>query len=132
MASALGLSVSAVAWGIHDVVNENMASAARVHIAEQGHDVRAFTLLATGGAGPVHVYYVARKLGLKRLICPASAGVASALGLLIAPARVDRTGSVAKRFSEMDLTALVAQYKAIEADASIVIEETASIHRQPT
>ena len=124
LASALGLSVSAVAWGIHDVVNENMASAARVHIAEQGHDVRAFTLLATGGAGPVHVYYVARKLGLKRLICPASAGVASALGLLIAPARVDRTGTVAKRFSEMDWPALEAQYKALEADASIVIEET--------
>ena len=124
LASALGLSVSEVAWGIHDVVNENMASAARVHIAEQGHDVRAFTLLATGGAGPVHVYYVARKLGLKRLICPASAGVASALGLLIAPARVDRTGTVAKRFSEMDWPALEAQYKALEADASIVIEET--------
>ena len=124
LASVLGLSVSAVAWGIHDVVNENMASAARVHIAEQGHDVRAFTLLATGGAGPVHVYYVARKLGLKRLICPASAGVASALGLLIAPARVDRTGTVAKRFSEMDWPALEAQYKALEADASIVIEET--------
>ncbi|MEC7397093.1 MAG: hydantoinase/oxoprolinase family protein [Pseudomonadota bacterium] len=124
LASALGLSVSAVAWGIHDVVNENMASAARVHIAEQGHDVRAFTLLATGGAGPVHVYYVARKLGLKRLICPASAGVASALGLLIAPARVDRTGTVAKRFSEMDWPALEAQYKALEADASIVIEAT--------
>ena len=45
LASSLGLSVPEVAWGIHDVVNENMASAARVHIAEQGHDVREFTLL---------------------------------------------------------------------------------------
>ena len=83
LAQALGLTVPEVAWGIHDVVNENMAAAARVHIAEQGNDVREFTLLATGGAGPVHAYYVARKLGLRRLICPASAGVASALGLLI-------------------------------------------------
>ena len=124
LARALGLSVSDVAWGIHDVVNENMASAARVHIAEQGHDVREFTLLATGGAGPVHAYYVARKLGLLRLICPASAGVASALGLLIAPARVDRTGTVACRFSEMDWSALEAHYKDLEADAGLVIAET--------
>ncbi len=124
LARALGLSVSDVAWGIHDVVNENMASAARVHIAEQGHDVREFTLLATGGAGPVHAYYVARKLGLRRLICPASAGVASALGLLIAPARVDRTGTVVSRFSEMDWAALEAQYRDLEADAALVIAET--------
>jgi N-methylhydantoinase A len=124
LARALGLSVSEVAWGIHDVVNENMVSAARVHIAEQGHDVRQFTLLATGGAGPVHSYYVARKLGLKRLICPASAGVASALGLLIAPARVDRTGTVASRFSEMDWDALEQQYRDLESEASVVIAET--------
>jgi N-methylhydantoinase A len=124
LARALGLSVLEVAWGIHDVVNENMVSAARVHIAEQGHDVRQFTLLATGGAGPVHSYYVARKLGLKRLICPASAGVASALGLLIAPARVDRTGTVASRFSEMDWDALEQQYRELESEASVVIAET--------
>ena len=124
LARALGLSVSDVAWGIYDVVNENMASAARVHIAEQGHDVREFTLLATGGAGPVHAYYVARKLGLRRLICPASAGVASALGLLIAPARVDRTGTVACRFSDMNWAALEEQYQDLEADAGLVIAET--------
>ena len=80
--------------------------------------------MATGGAGPVHAYYVARKLGLRRLICPASAGVASALGLLIAPARVDRTGTVACRFSEMDWSALEAQYQDLEADAGLVIAET--------
>ena len=132
LASALGLSVPEVAWGIHDVVNENMASAARVHIAEQGQDVREFTLLATGGAGPVHVYYVAKKLGLKRLICPASAGVASALGLLIAPARVDRTGTVSQRFSEIDWQDLEAQYKVLEADASTVIEETGFLPAEAT
>ena len=53
-----------LAWGIHDLVNENMANAARVHIAEHGKDPRRYTLLATGGAGPVHAYYVAKKLGL--------------------------------------------------------------------
>ncbi|MFX5522548.1 hydantoinase/oxoprolinase family protein, partial [Acinetobacter baumannii] len=77
--------------------NENMASAARVHIAERGKDLRKYALVTTGGGGPLHGYHVARKLGLSRLVCPPSAGVASALGLLIAPARVDRVATVARR-----------------------------------
>ena len=79
------LSRAEIAQGIRDVVNETMASAARVHIAERGKDPRRYALLATGGGGPLHGADVARKLGLKRMISPASAGVASAIGLLIAP-----------------------------------------------
>ncbi len=124
LAGQLGVSATDVAWGIHDVVNENMASAARVHIAEQGKDPRDFTLLATGGAGPVHAFYVARKLGLKRLMCPVAAGVASALGLLIAPARVDRVTTVASRLDAMDWPALEAKYAALEEEAAGVITET--------
>src|SRR5262249_60321917 len=97
LAQAVQLSVIEVAWGIHDVVNESMASAARVHIAERGRDPRDYALLCTGGAGPVHACRVAKKLGLTRIICPPSAGVASALGLLVAPARVDRGGTVRLR-----------------------------------
>ena len=74
-----------------------MAGAARVHIAERGRDPRDYALLCTGGAGPVHAYSVARKLGIGRVICPPSAGVASALGLLVAPARVDRVATVGIR-----------------------------------
>ena len=92
VAARLGLESTKVAWGIHDIVNENMAGAARVHIAERGRDPRDYALLCTGGAGPVHACSVARKLGIGRVICPPSAGVASALGLLVAPARVDRGG----------------------------------------
>lgn len=124
LAEPLGLSETEVAWGIHDVVNENMASAARVHIAEQGKDPRGFTLLATGGAGPVHAFYVARKLGLKRILCPVAAGVASALGLLIAPARVDRVATVAVQWSDIDWAALEKEYRALEQDAARVISET--------
>ena len=124
LAGKLGLSEIDVAWGIHDVVNENMASAARVHIAEKGKDPRAFTLLATGGAGPVHAYYVARKLGLKRILCPVAAGVASALGLLIAPARVDRVATVALQWDAIDWAALDKEYQALEAEAGKVIAET--------
>ena len=85
VAEAVRLPLVEVAWGVHDIVNENMASAARVHIAERGRDPRDYALLCTGGAGPVHACHVARKLGLREVICPPSAGVASALGLLVAP-----------------------------------------------
>lgn len=124
LAEPLGLSEIEVAWGIHDVVNENMAGAARVHIAEQGKDPRGFTLLATGGAGPVHAFYVARKLGLKRVLCPVAAGVASALGLLIAPARVDRVATVALQWDAIEWPALEKEYLALEKDAASVIAET--------
>ncbi|MEE1556309.1 MAG: hydantoinase/oxoprolinase family protein, partial [Alphaproteobacteria bacterium] len=78
LAEESGLSSEKIAWGVHNLVNENMASAARVHIAEKGRDPRAYTLVATGGAGPVHAYYMAHKLGIKRIVCPRNAGVASA------------------------------------------------------
>ncbi len=124
LAERSGLSAIDVARGIYDVVNENMASAARVHIAEQGKDPRQYTLLATGGAGPVHAYYVAKKLGVKQLFCPLAAGVASALGLLIAPARIDRVATIASRLDDMDWTRLERSFNELEADAAKVIEET--------
>jgi N-methylhydantoinase A len=80
----LGLSGQQAAAAIHRVVNENMASAARMHAIERGRDLRRCTLVATGGAGPVHAWGVARNLGIGRLVFPPSAGVASAFGMLTA------------------------------------------------
>jgi N-methylhydantoinase A len=124
LAERAGLSVTGLAWGIHDVVNENMANAARVHIAEHGKDPRRYALLATGGAGPVHAYYVARKLGLRRLIAPPGAGVASALGLLIAPARVDRVATVAREMHQVVWPDLEITYARLEAEARRVLTAT--------
>lgn len=90
LADPLGMTVQEAAFGIHDVVNENMASATRIHIAEKGHDPRDFTLVATGGAGPVHAVAIARKLGMPRVLCAAAAGAGSCLGFLAAPARIDK------------------------------------------
>ena len=98
----LGLSIEATAWGIHDIVNENMASAARTHIAEKGLDARAFTLVATGGAGPVHAVDVARRLRISHILCPVASGVGSCLGFLSAPARADRSWSKVELLSSMD------------------------------
>jgi N-methylhydantoinase A len=109
---------------VYEVVNENMANAARVHIAEHGRDPRTYSLLATGGGGPLHGYFVARKLGLKRLVVPPSAGVASALGLLIAPARVDRVATVARDIDGLDWGELEALYAGMTRDAMRVLEQT--------
>ncbi len=123
LAKTAGLSRAEFASGIRDVVNETMASAARVHIAERGKDPRRYSLLATGGGGPLHGAEVARKLGLKRMIAPASAGVASAMGLLIAPARADRVATVAKRLDELDWPAFEAVFSTMEDDAGRVIRQ---------
>ena len=124
LAAEIGLDRMQIAWGIHDVVNENMASAARVHIAERGRDARNYALLCTGGAGPVHAYYVAAKLGLKRIICPESAGVASALGLLVAPGRVDRVATVGFRLNDGAPAELEAVFKRLEEESRAVIAAT--------
>ncbi|HXM58869.1 MAG TPA: hydantoinase/oxoprolinase family protein [Candidatus Dormibacteraeota bacterium] len=89
LASALGLDLAEAAAGVHRVVNESMAGAARMHAIERGRDLRRFALVATGGAGPLHAWGVARRLGIGRLVLPPSAGVASAFGMLTAPPAFD-------------------------------------------
>jgi N-methylhydantoinase A len=84
LAVEIGLTVEDAAAAIHQLVNENMASAARMHAVERGQDIGRFSLVATGGAGPVHAWGVARGLGVRTLIFPPSAGVASAFGMLTA------------------------------------------------
>jgi N-methylhydantoinase A len=85
VAKPLELTLLRAAWGIHEIVNDNMARAAKVHCMERGKDPRRFTLIAYGGAGPVHGYRLALALGINRIIYPARAGVMSAIGFLIAP-----------------------------------------------
>ncbi len=94
LAAEIGLPPQRVAAGIRALVDETMAGAARVAIAERGAAPPDYALLATGGAGPVHAWEVARRLGVQRILCPPGAGAGSALGMLMAPARVDRAASV--------------------------------------
>lgn len=124
LAGELLLPSEAVAAGIQDIVNENMAAAARVHIAERGRDPREYALLCTGGGGPVHAYEVARKLGVGRIICPPSPGVASALGLIIAPARMDRVRTIGFRLDRDDLSDLERAFRDLEADALQLVKGT--------
>jgi N-methylhydantoinase A len=124
LADKSSLSVPELAWGIHSVVNENMAAAARVHVAERGHHASEFALLATGGGGPLHACEVAKRLGVTKVICPPSAGVASALGLLMAPARVDRVATLARKLDALDWPAFERAFRALEQEAHKVIAAT--------
>ena len=81
----LGLSNDIAAAGVDEIVNENMANAARVHAIEHGKDTADRTLVAFGGAAPLHAARLADKLGIDRVIVPKGAGVGSAVGFLMAP-----------------------------------------------
>jgi N-methylhydantoinase A len=102
IAKPLGLSLIQAAWAIHRVANEEMANAFRIHAMEQGRDPSRYDLLAFGGAGPVHAYGVARILRSPTLISPASAGVASALGFLVAPIAAEASQSYIARLDRID------------------------------
>ncbi|MBT3332334.1 MAG: hydantoinase/oxoprolinase family protein [Rhodospirillaceae bacterium] len=85
IAGPLKLSLARAAWGIHEIVDEDVARAFRIHASERGFDYRGSSMVAFGGSGPVHAMGVARKLGIPRGIFPVAAGVMSALGLLASP-----------------------------------------------
>ena len=98
----LRMSAPEAAWGVHQVVNEAMANAARVHVVERGKNPRALPVVAFGGAGPVHGYGVAELLGSTELILPYGAGVTSAMGLLVAPLAFDFVRSYYGRLDDLD------------------------------
>ena len=102
IAQPLGLSIEEAAWGIHQIANENMANAARVHALERGKDPRNFPLFAFGGAGPVHAYRIAQSLGSPLMLAPLGAGVMSTVGFLSAPLAFDFVRSWAVEFGEID------------------------------
>ena len=85
VAEPLDIDLPTAAWGIHSIVNGNMAAAARLHILERNRDPRDFTLFVSGGAAPAHAVAVARLIGVRSLIFPLGIGVASAVGALVAP-----------------------------------------------
>ncbi len=121
LAQTLNFSPQRVAWGIHQLVNENMAAAARVHAAERGLDMRAYAMVATGGAGPVHACGVAEKLGLNSVIIPPIAGVASAFGFLLAPISFDFTRSHLVRLDQLDLLELNHVLTGLEAEGRAIV-----------
>ena len=123
VARPLGLSIGEAALGMHAIVNENMANAARIHTVERGHDPAAYTLVAFGGAGPVHAYGVARRLGIKRIIVPQSAGVGSALGLHLAPRSYHLARTVIGTLQGLDWSAVERAYAEMTREAVDVLKD---------
>ena len=125
----MGLAVTEAAWGIHRVVNENMAAAARVHGIERGKDLRAYPLFAFGGAGPVHAWHVGRILKVPRVLVPFGAGAMSAYGLLAAPLAFDFVRTASQRLDTADWSQINRLYEEMEAEGRAILQNAAVADR---
>ena len=123
LAAGLGLSVAEAAWGVYDLVSENMAGAARVHIVEKGRDPRRYAMVAMGGAGPLHAARVARKLGMREVVVPPASGAASALGFLAAPVAYEASRSWPMRLASLDHAAAESLLRELEAQGRARLDE---------
>jgi N-methylhydantoinase A/oxoprolinase/acetone carboxylase beta subunit len=108
------LDVTRTAWGIHEIVTEDMAQAAQLHLLERGVDPRKFALLAFGGAGPLHACRLAKKLGIAEVVIPAGAGVASAFGFLAAPPSITLLQGYPAELGNVDLAHLADLLEGLE------------------
>jgi N-methylhydantoinase A len=102
VAGPLGLSLDEAAWGIHEIANQDMANAARVHVVERGREPSLLPVYAFGGAGPVHALGVAAALGSRAVCVPRGAGVLSAAGFLVAPLAFDLVRTRRALLAEVD------------------------------
>ena len=121
LGEALDMDAERMAWGIHQLVDENMANAARVHAAERGLDIRAYALVATGGAGPVHACGLAQRLGLDTVVVPAAAGVGSAFGLILAPISFDFVRTYVVRLAELQVAELQGLIEEMEREGRRIV-----------
>ncbi len=123
IAKPLGVSFIQAVWGIHDLINETMAAAAKTHIAEKGGNPKIVTIVAFGGAGPVHAYGLAKKLGAPRILVPPNAGVGSALGFFTAPRAFDLLRSHKVSLSSADFNEIEKIFKQLEAEATTILKK---------
>jgi N-methylhydantoinase A len=124
IAGPIGVSVEEAAFGIHDLVNESMTNAARVHAVERGKDPASMPLFAFGGAGPVHACGVARALGVPSLVGPPAAGVLSAIGFLTAPLAFDFVRSARARLEDLTWADVDARFAEMEAEGLALLAES--------
>ena len=106
------------AFGVAEVVDENMANAARVHAVENGEDLSEYTMIAFGGAAPLHAGRLAEKLGVDRLLVPPGAGVGSAIGFLRAPFSFEANRSVYMKLSDFDADRIKSLLSDLKAEAT--------------
>ena len=125
IAKPLGVSFIQAIWGIHDLINETMAAAAKTHIAEKGGNPKLVTIVAFGGAGPVHAYGLAKKLGAPRLLVPPNAGVGSAMGFFTAPRAFDLLRSHKVSLTDAAFDEVEHIFQGLEADSAKILKKEA-------
>jgi N-methylhydantoinase A len=124
IAKPLGVTFVQAIWGIHDLINETMAAAAKTHIAEKGGNPKIVTVSAFGGAGPVHAYGLAKKLGAPRLLVPPNAGVGSALGFFTAPRAFDLVRSHKVSLADANFLEIEKIFRELESDGDKTLKKS--------
>lgn len=122
VASKLGMSAEMAAYAVHEIVSESMASAARVHAVEKGKAIGQYTLIAFGGAAPLHAARVAEKIGVDRVMIPPNAGVGSAVGFLRAPISYEVVRSSHHLLAELGTDAVAGMLAAMADEARELVE----------
>ncbi len=118
LGKSLDMDAQTSAFGLAEVVDENMANAARVHAVENGEDLSEYTMIAFGGAAPLHAGRLCEKLGVDRLLVPTGAGVGSAIGFLRAPFSFEANRSVYMRLSDFDPDRIKSLLKDLKHEAT--------------
>ena len=119
--SKLDMEAVEAAWGVVEMVDENMANAARVHAVENGEDLSEYTMIAFGGAAPLHAARLCEKLGIRRCLIPQGAGVGSAIGFLRAPFSFEANNSVFMQLSSFDPVRVKQLFADMEKEASAFV-----------
>ena len=127
VAAKLGVSIHEAAAGVHRIVCEQMAAAAKIHAVEKAKDIRKSTVLAFGGAGPLHARELARRTAVKHIVVPSSSGVFSAFGLLVAPMKLDMVRTRYLKLDDINFKELEQFLKAMEEQLSHELEAASTL-----
>lgn len=123
--SKAGLDAESSALAVYEVVCENMASAARAHAVEMGESLAEYTMIAFGGAAPLHAARVAEKLGIRKVLVPPNAGVGSAVGFLTAPVAYEVVRSTWMSLADFDSAKANALLEKMSAEATAIVSPAA-------
>lgn len=118
----LGLDAGSAALGVAEIVDENMSNAARVHTVESGQRVETKTMIAFGGAAPLHAARLAEKLSIRRVVIPPGAGIGSAIGFLRAPVAYEVTRTYHQRLSALDIEGANSLLDSMRSEATPIVE----------
>ncbi|MGB1235006.1 MAG: hydantoinase/oxoprolinase family protein [Planktomarina sp.] len=122
LSNALDMTAADAAFGVTEMVDENMANAARVHTVENGRDIEHFTMIGFGGGAPLHACRLCEKLGIKELIIPPGAGVGSAIGFLKAPFSYEATRGLFQRLDSFDAASVNTTLAELEVEATAFVK----------